>query len=67
MSIIIRLISGCITFEPIDARAISGSFPFVTPPSLVGAYLHPPDARAIFLNDDWLLLLLLNRNRSNFG
>ena len=31
-----------------------GSFPFV-PPSLVGAYyLHPPDARAIFLHDDLL-------------
>ena len=34
----------------------SGSFPFVPPPpSLVGAYyLHPPDARAIFLHNDLL-------------
>ena len=32
-----------------------GSFPFVPPPSVVGAYyLHPPDARAIFLQDDLL-------------
>ena len=31
-----------------------GSFPFV-PPSLVGAYyLHPPDARAIFLHSNLL-------------
>ena len=32
-----------------------GSFPFVPPPSIVGAYyLQPPDARAIFLHDDLL-------------
>ena len=33
----------------------NGSFPFVPPPSLVGAYyLHPPDARAICLHNDLL-------------
>ena len=33
----------------------TGSFPFVPPPSLVGAYyLQPPDAGAIFLQNDLL-------------
>ena len=32
-----------------------GSFPLCPPPRLVGAYyLHPPDARAIFLHNDLL-------------
>ena len=37
------------------AEKFLGSFPFVPPPSLVGAYyLQPPDARAIFLHNDLL-------------
>ena len=33
--------------------SVFGSFPFVPPPSFVGAfYSHPLDARAIFLHND---------------
>ena len=39
----------------IDSEARFGSFPFVPPPILAGAYyLHLSGARAIFLHDDLL-------------
>ena len=44
----------CCSDRNMQMNKKEGSFPFV-PPSLVGAYyLHPPDARAIFLHNDLL-------------
>ena len=42
-------------FPTIQQKGVWDLFRLCPPPSLVGAYyLHPPDARAIFLNNDLL-------------
>ena len=52
--VIQNFLSTCGVFKTVSNCSF-GSFPFVPPPSLVGAYyLQPPDARAIFLHNDLL-------------